>query len=79
MSPTPADLVSVYRVLARTFPRPAPFWMIAKAMQPLARDTTRQALNLLCAHGLARAVGPGQYAAARASGPPARRHHGHRA
>jgi hypothetical protein len=78
MSPTPGDLESVYRVLARTYPRAAPFWIIAKAARPLSRATTRQALHVLCEHGLARTARPGQYAATRLSGPPARQHRGRR-
>jgi hypothetical protein len=68
MTPTPREVDAVYRVLARTYPRAAPFWILAKAAHPLPQRTTRAALRILRAAGLAYSPRRGQYAAARARG-----------
>jgi hypothetical protein len=63
LTPTLREVDVVYRVLTRTYPRAAPFAVIAKAAHPLARRTARAALAALCEAGLARSPRRGYFAA----------------
>lgn len=63
MTATPREVDTVYRVLARTYPRAAPLWILAKAAHPLPQRTTRAALRILRETGFARSPRRGQYAA----------------
>ena len=69
MTATPDEVEAVHRVLARTYPRPMPFWLLAKAAQPLPHRATRAALRVLCAAGFARSPRRGQYAATQSPAP----------
>lgn len=63
MTPSPREVEIVYRVLARTYPRAAPLWIVAKAAHPLPGRTTHAALRVLLKEGLACSPRRGQYAA----------------
>jgi hypothetical protein len=67
MTATRREVGRVYRVLARTYPRAAPFWILAKAGHPLPHRTTRAALRVLRAAGLACSPRRGHYAATQPS------------
>jgi hypothetical protein len=72
MTATPREVDAVYRVLTRTYPRSAPFWILAKAAHPLPQRITRAALRILHAAGLAHSPRRGHYAATQAPAAAAR-------